>query len=330
MKTKFRLALLLWGSALSGMATADPLCDVDYVIQHSWQTGAVHRVLVNYHGSEATGWQLTWSFPGQERIDSIFNVTHNQSGQDVTVTNLAWNAGLRDGSQLKFGFNVDNPSGDIPAEFFLNGESCGAVADTPDPNPGNPESPDEPDLPETNPTWSLDTQQSFLGFVSTKNTHTVESHSFGAVTGSVSEDGIARLSIDLDTVETGFDSRNQRLRELLFNTAETPSADVSIELGDNLSGVLGLTPGDALTLEVPASVQISGQTRDINAELRVERLTNQRFLVSSARPLIIAADQFELQDGVEALREAAALTSISIAVPVDFALFFETDELPTP
>lgn len=385
MKTKSRLALLLCGSALTGTAVADSLCEVDYQIQHSWQTGAVHRVQLTYNGPEVNGWQLGWRFPGQEQIDSIFNVSHEQNGQDVTVSNLLWNARLSEGREIKFGFNVRNPSGDIPETFYLNGQPCDGDAGTPTPDPEPPEDPQEPEDPNqspvddggnnggndgggsggddtppddsgnddgstggdngdggdsgnggepTDPTdpvaWALDPTVSHLGFVTTKNQNNVESHSFGTLSGSVTEDGVANLTINLDSVETGIDIRNQRLRELLFNTGATPNATVAIELGDHLGQVLGLSAGEVLSLEVPADVQISGVTRELNTSLRVQNLGGQRFLVSSAQPMIITADQFELANGVEALRSIAGLDSISIAVPVDFALFFEADELPTP
>ncbi|MFC4259065.1 cellulose binding domain-containing protein [Marinobacter lacisalsi] len=374
MKTKSRLALLLCGTALSGTAAAESLCDVEYRIQHSWQTGAVHRVQMTYNGPEVSGWELSWTFPGQDTIDSIFNVTHTQEGQDVTVENLLWNARLREGREIKFGFNVRNPSGEIPEQFYLNGEPCGEQTDspeepedpdepdTPDENPddnpgddsgndsgdgdtpddgqgndgdeepgdGNGDSGDDPQTPDTPSAWSLDADDSYLGFVTTKNTHKVESHRFATLSGAVTGDGVATLDIDLNTVETGIDIRNQRLKEMLFNTGQTPTATVAIELGENLSQVQGLDAGDVMTLEVPAQVQISGETREINSQLRVQHLGEQRFLVSSAQPLIITADQFGLEGGVEALREVAGLNSISIAVPVDFALFFEADGPTAP
>ncbi|MFW5823653.1 MAG: cellulose binding domain-containing protein [Marinobacter sp.] len=374
MKTKSRLALLLCGSALTGTAAADSLCDVDYKIQHSWQTGAVHRVQLTYNGPEVRGWELGWEFPGQEEIDSIFNVSHSQDGADVTVENLDWNARLSQGLEIKFGFNVRNPSGEVPSEFYLNGEPCsGAPGDDEPMEPEEPGTPDEPEEPEEPPVddgddndqppgnpgggddagdtggndpdagddepgqdpeeptaWSLDTADSYLGFVTTKNTHVVESHRFGELSGSVSQDGTASLNIDLDSVDTGIDIRNQRMRQMLFNTARTPNAMVAIELGDTLTQVLGLTEGEVMTLETPATIEIGGESRELDSRLRVQRLGDQRFLVSSAQPLIITADQFGLDGGVEALREVAGLTSISIAVPVDFALFFEADELPTP
>lgn len=366
MKTKSSLALLLCGSALSGTAAANPLCDVNYIIQHSWQTGAVHRVQVDYNGPATTGWELSWRFPGQERINSIFNVVPSQQGNEVTVTNLGWNARIRPGSELKFGFNVSSPSGDVPTEFIFNGERCGDPGDgTPDqPDPAEPDQPDpvEPDQPDpvepeqpdpvepdepdpvepepedpqdpvtppASSAWTLDAARSYLGFLSTKNQHNVEAHSFGSLSGTVLADGTASLVIELDTVETGIDIRNQRMRELLFNTNANPDATVALELGDHLGQALAMSPGEVMTLAVPAMLELNGEPRELNVSLQVERLAEFTFVVSSAQPVLITADQFGLQSGVDALRQVAGLNAISLAVPVDFALFFKADQRPTP
>lgn len=337
MKTKSSLALLLCGSALSGTAAANPLCDVNYIIQHSWQTGAVHRVHVDYNGPATTGWELSWRFPGQEKINSIFNVVPSQQGNEVTVTNLGWNARIRPGSELKFGFNVSSPSGDVPTEFFFNGERCGDPGNgTPDqPDPAEPEHPEpedpqDPVTPPASSAWTLDAARSYLGFLSTKNQHNVEAHSFGSLSGTVSADGTASLVIELDTVETGIDIRNQRMRELLFNTNANPDATVALELGDHLGQALAMSPGQVMTLAVPAMLELNGEPRELNVSLQVERLAEFTFVVSSAQPVLITADQFGLQSGVDALRQVAGLNAISLTVPVDFALFFKADQRPTP
>jgi hypothetical protein len=51
-------------------------------------------------------------------------------------------------------------------------------------------------------------------------------------------------------------------------------------------------------------------------------LTADRLLVSSVRPVIVNAGPLGLDEGVERLREAAGLPSISPAVPVTFQLTF--------
>lgn len=327
--------MLLCGTVLSGTVAAEDLCNVDYVIQHSWSTGAVHRVELQYSGPAIDGWELSWVFPGEERIDSIFNVDHTQDGASVTVSSLGWNSALKDGASRKFGFNVRNPGGDVPAEFFLNGQPCDGQTDdmAPDDPPGEPTDPGTdpgtPGDPMADATWLLDNGDSFLNFVSTKNQHTAESHRFTQLSGEVSEDGMARVVISLASVDTGIDIRNQRMQDLLFQTGQNPEAVTTMDLNDTLPELLALTPGQSMRADMPLELEVNGQVEALMADVRVQRITGSRYLVASNQPMLITADQFGLSEGVEALREIAGLNTISLAVPVDFALFFEADQLPT-
>ncbi|MDO8262768.1 MAG: cellulase family glycosylhydrolase, partial [Gallionella sp.] len=54
----------------------------------------------------------------------------------------------------------------------------------------------------TTAAWTLDTTASYLNFVTTKNTHNVEVHNFGTLSGDISAAGVATLTIDLNSVNT--------------------------------------------------------------------------------------------------------------------------------
>jgi hypothetical protein len=41
------------------------------------------------------------------------------------------------------------------------------------------------------------------------------------------------------------------------------------------------------------------------------------------KPIVVTADEFGLQAGIEALREVAGLPSISRAVPISFTVLFD-------
>jgi hypothetical protein len=60
----------------------------------------------------------------------------------------------------------------------------------------------------------------------------------------------------------------------------------------------------------------------VTTELVVARLAAHKLLVSSRKPLVLQADDYDLLAGVEKLREVAGLSSISKAVPVSFVLVF--------
>ena len=76
--------------------------------------------------------------------------------------------------------------------------------------------------------YQLDTLRSSLYFVSAKNSHVVETHTFTALSGAISEEGVATLRITLDSVESGIAIRNERMRNMLFETLTFSEAVVSL------------------------------------------------------------------------------------------------------
>ena len=83
--------------------------------------------------------------------------------------------------------------------------------------------------------YSLDSENSSLYFVSTKNTHIPENHHFTDLTGSISQSGEARLTINHSSVETGIALRNERVRNFLFEVNNFATATVTLSVSLDLS-----------------------------------------------------------------------------------------------
>lgn len=63
--------------------------------------------------------------------------------------------------------------------------------------------------------WMLDKDQSVLNFITTKNASKTEVQSFDIMQGSIKQ-SLATLTVDLSSVDTGIDIRDERLRELFL------------------------------------------------------------------------------------------------------------------
>lgn len=172
-----------------------------------------------------------------------------------------------------------------------------------------------------NAAWSLDTTASYLNFVTTKNTSNVEVHNFTTINGSISSANVATLTIDLSTVNSGVALRDQRMRDLLFDVVNFPSATVTVPVPATL--ISSLTVGQSATTDISASLNLHGVNGTITTKVSVQKLSSSRVLVQSLSPILIKAGDYALTDGVEALRAAVGIASISVAVPVDFALVFD-------
>lgn len=169
--------------------------------------------------------------------------------------------------------------------------------------------------------WALNNAQSQLSFISIKKGDIAEVHRFDQLDGRVDANGNVTLTIQLASVDTAIPIRDQRMREMLFNTNAFPRATLTTKVDS--SALDKLATGDIVTSTVEGKLSLHDQTGAVTAELAIARLGPNKLLVSSRKPLVLQAGDYELVEGVEKLREVAGLSSISKAVPVSFVLTFD-------
>lgn len=166
--------------------------------------------------------------------------------------------------------------------------------------------------------WSLSGSESHFAFVTVKAGTVAEAHTFSDLSGFVHGDGTAEIEIPLATVETNIDVRNERMRDFLFETGTYPVATVTAQLDPAVFA--GLSIGDSVTTPVSATLDLHGQTGEIETNLVVTRIGSDKVQVATATPIIVHADDYALGAGVEKLRELANLPAITPSVPVTFSI----------
>lgn len=170
------------------------------------------------------------------------------------------------------------------------------------------------------PRWTLDPSASRLNIVSIKNNAVSEVHHFTDVEGAVGADGQAIVEVGLASVETGVPIRDERMRDMLFETAMYPSARLTLPV--DAAAVEALAVGAHLLLEADAMLDLHGMSGSVPVSVRITRIADGRWLATSEKPVIVNAASFGLTDGIEALRRIVDLQSIGAGVPVTFALTF--------
>lgn len=168
--------------------------------------------------------------------------------------------------------------------------------------------------------WELDNNSSTLSFVTVKADHVGEVHTFDQLSGDINDDGSVQITIELASVNTLIDIRNERMQNMLFETNLFPQANISGEI--DLDAVAAMDAGVSQAISVDFDLAIHGESSSYTADVLVTR-TESGVLASTVKPIIVMADTHGLVSGVEALREVAGLPSISRAVPVSFNVVFE-------
>lgn len=169
--------------------------------------------------------------------------------------------------------------------------------------------------------WQLNNEESLLSFVSVKNSAIAEGHRFRSLHGAIEDKGNASLVIALDSVDTSIAIRDERIRTLLFDLTNHPSASLNARVPVEL--LSEQTPGEISRFDLTGELNLNGRSATVTVPVIVSRLTGTRLQVTSATPLMVNAEQFGLLDGLEALRAVAGLKSITPMVPVYFSLVFD-------
>lgn len=140
------------------------------------------------------------------------------------------------------------------------------------------------------------------------------------MSGDISN-SVAKLVIDLNSINSGIALRDQRMRDLLFQTSIFPTATVTVNLPASL--LTNLATGTSQDTDISAELDLHGIKAPISTRVSIQRLAASKLIVQSIDPIIIKAPDYSLSDGVEALRAAVGIASISTSVPIDFTLVFD-------
>ena len=168
--------------------------------------------------------------------------------------------------------------------------------------------------------WYLDGESSRLSFISTKNTHVSEVQRFLVLHGQVQPKGLARLEVELESINSGIPLRDERMRAELFQIKQFAEATVTARI--DLAPIQDLANGAQLELRLPLTVNLHGKQHEYPVELLATRLDERRFQVVTLEPVVLNAADFDLAPGLEKLRNLAGLSAISLSVPVNAVLIF--------
>ena len=169
--------------------------------------------------------------------------------------------------------------------------------------------------------WTLLNDESSLHYVSIKSTNIAEMNRFKTLAGSVSEQGAVELKVDLSSVDTGVDIRDERMQAMLFDVAQFAQATVTGKV--DLERVTKLEVGETYTDSITLNLALHGLSKEVSSHVQVTRLADDKVLITTLEPVVLNAADYKLAEGLEALRVIAQLPAISPVVPVTYSLVFQ-------
>ncbi len=168
--------------------------------------------------------------------------------------------------------------------------------------------------------WTLDAANSNISYGTIKNSMIGESNTFKTISGTIDDNGHINIDIALATVDTQLELRDQRMRDIVFKVAENASAKLSGDM--NLEAHQDQEIGTSRVIEATIGLELVGEKLEHDVMLVVTRLAENKVMVTPHGVMFIDADEYELLDAIEELRNLAGLDSIASVVPMSFYLTF--------
>ncbi len=115
--------------------------------------------------------------------------------------------------------------------------------------------------------WVLNSGESFFHFSSTKNGDISEQHTITSLVGEASFTGKITVRLDLTSIYTGIDIRDQRMREFLFEVEKFPVARIEADYDLAVFGEIG--PGETQIIAMPFTLKLHGIEKQMDISVTV-------------------------------------------------------------
>lgn len=166
--------------------------------------------------------------------------------------------------------------------------------------------------------WALKAPSS-IHFLTNKNTNIIEINQFKDFDATI-KSGHAKLSIDLSSVDTRVQIRDERIQKHLFDVTNFSTAYFETTIPKDI--FKQVLTGQPVEYNLQGNISLHGETVSVNNNVIITQNHLGSISVVSVTPMLIDANHFNLVAGINKLREIAGLKSIATTVPVMFNLTF--------
>ena len=168
--------------------------------------------------------------------------------------------------------------------------------------------------------WELDASQSSFSFGTTKNDTIGENHKFHKLSGFVQNNGVSQFEIDLLSVDTGIEIRDERMQKMLFTSAQKAIYKTEIDM----AALQSMASGQQQPLILMGQLQLNGKSIQLPIKTTVSKMKSGSFMVETTEPHKMDVGLFGFNGGVESLRAIANLKMISPVITFEFNIVFKS------
>ncbi|MER6347044.1 cellulase family glycosylhydrolase [Streptomyces sp. NPDC001595] len=113
-------------TATTARADGTAACAVEYRLSDWGSSFNADVTIRNRSTQPVDGWELTFAFPGTQKLTSVWNAKATQEGNTVRAVHESWTRTIPAGGSVSFGLSGSSTGGNgVPTAFTLNGRACG-------------------------------------------------------------------------------------------------------------------------------------------------------------------------------------------------------------
>jgi hypothetical protein len=112
--------------------------------------------------------------------------------------------------------------------------------------------------------------------------------------------------------------RNERILEHVLAAKQYATINAKGKVDSKV--LAGLKTGESVVVDQALDLTLLTKTQSLTAKVKVTKVSDSQLVVTTVAPIMLDVNKFELNAGVEKLRELAGLKSISPMVPTTFSL----------
>ena len=181
-------------------------------------------------------------------------------------------------------------------------------------------------VPATPANWEA--PQAHITFLSSKinqelNSVTEQSQ-FNSSQAYLDKQGDFKMTIDLNSVQTNIEIRDQRIKDWVFKTAQFATAEIKGKV--DMEAINKLAIGETLTFKQPLTLNIHGKELPLEANLSAQRVHADKIMVNTLNPVLLDVKAMDMSKGVMQLVEVMGLKTIVEQIPVSFHAEFMRKE----
>ena len=169
--------------------------------------------------------------------------------------------------------------------------------------------------------WHIVADETGMTFITIHNRVNAEINTFRTMTGTVDPKGNAKITIDLNSIDSANETRDRYYRDVMFETGKYPNLTVTTKV--NMDDYASLSIGDRHTELLDMVINLHGIEKNMQYYVMVTRLDSNKVLIENKAPLLLKVSDFNFEGAIAEMGRQVGVLDITPVATITLSLVLE-------